>query len=300
MRTLLFFSILAFHLIIAPALAADQGEKALLEELRVLAEKARRERAADRWLQRALDDLVARYDRPWQRTLFFDDFRDGDYDRNPRWALLEGRFEVVRNRGLVAWNDAAGRQGGLGTDSPMEDRPPAGQGDLGAALVGALLQQALGPPPGGRPSDEAPARRSGPDRLRARVNATNAFALSATLSASEAPSTGLALALLQSTEGTYGYRLRLQTGPRSHVELERIRRGRSAIVERVPLNDAFADGRLHDLIWQQMPDGTVKVMLDEQTLFEVRDRAFRDGYPWLELRHEGGDLAIRAIRIEGT
>lgn len=292
--------ILFVWLLAGPALAAGQSEKPLLEELRALAEKARRQQAADRWLQRALDDLVARYDRPWQRTLFFDDFRDGDFNRNPRWELLEGHFEVRRNRGLVASDDDTTRR-----DSPQEsDRNSGGDArrkeDLGAALVGALLQQALGPGPDKNEAEPARPLRHGPDRLRARVNATNAFALNATLSASEEPPTRLELALLQSPKARYGYRLRLQTGPRGFIELERIRNGRGAIVENVPLNQVFGDGRLHDLAWQQASDGTVKVMLDEKPLFEVRDRAFRDGYPWLELRHDSGDLTLRALRIEGT
>lgn len=292
--------ILLVWLLAGPSVAAGQNEKPLLEELRALAEKARRQQAADRWLQRALDDLVARYDRPWQRTLFFDDFRDGDFTRSPRWELLEGRFEVWRNRGLVAsddnttrWDHQQGSDRGTGSES-------RGKEDLGAALVGALLQQALGPGPETNDTESTRPRRQGPDRLRARVNASNAFALSATLSASEGPPTRLELALLQSTKARYGYRLRLQTGPQGFIELERIRNGRGAIVENVPLKRAFADGRLHDLAWQQMPDGTIKVMLDEKPLFEVRDRAFRDGYPWLELRHDSGDVALRALRIEGT
>ncbi|RMG35364.1 MAG: hypothetical protein D6720_07285 [Gammaproteobacteria bacterium] len=290
-----FLIILLVWLLAGPALATGQSEKTLLKELRALAEKARREQAADRWLQRALDDLVARYDRPWQRTLFFDDFRDGDFSRNPHWELLEGHFEVLRNRGLVAWDDSGNRPGERNTRDDTRRKE-----DLGAALVGALLQQALGPGPENRETESPRPNRYGPDRLRARVNATNAFALSATLGASEEPPTHLELALLQSTKGHYGYRLRLQTGRRGFVELERIRNGRGAIVENVPLKQAFADGRLHDLAWQQTPDGTVKVMLDEKPLFQVRDRAFRDGYPWLELRHDGGDLTLRALRIEGT
>ncbi len=293
MKPLILFLALAC-LLAGPAFAAGQGEKPLLEELRALAEKARRQQAADRWLQRALDDLVARYDRPWTRTLFFDDFRDGDFTRNPRWELLEGRFSVQRGRGLVAHDRG---EPAAATDSGRREQQPE---DLGAALVGALLQQALGPADSNQVGGPAAAPRSGPDRLRARANASNAFALTLTLRASEDPPTRLEVALLQNTAGRYGYRLRLHTGRRGFVELERIRNGRGAIVEQAPLHGAFADGRLHDLVWRQAPDGTVTLMLDEKTLFQVRDRAFRDGYPWLELRHDGGELAVRAIRVEGT
>ncbi len=287
------------------AASRDQG---LLEELRTLTQKSREQRAADRWLQRALDDLVARYDRPWTRTLLFDDFRDGDYTRKPAWKRLEGRFEVQRGRGLVAWDPGpdtvteAPRHSDNGDTSSSSD--PA---DLGVALVGALLEQALGPASRDtrerqREDDATEPRREpkGPNRLRIKAGTTNAFSLATTLRASSTPVTHLEIALLQDTRGRYGYRLIVETGKRGFIELQRLRRGRAAVVENQALAGRLGDGRLHDLVWQQRPDGTVSLMLDETLLFRVRDHAFRDGYPWLELRHDSGDIEIRSIRVEGT
>ena len=298
--------LLCFGLLLGGAVTAADCEQALLEELRALAQKSREQRAADRWLQRALDDLVARYDRPWTRTLLFDDFRDGDFTRKPAWQLIEGRFTVQRSRGLVAWDRPVDTASDAGRNDDAT-QGPADPADLGAALVGALLEQALGPTSreaqdDGRPAVEQDRLRlaSGPDRLRIKAGATNAFALTATLRASSEPPTRLAIALLQDTRGRYGYRLIVETGKRGFVELQRIRRGRGAVVESQPLKGRLGDGALHDLIWQQRPDGTVSVAIDETVLFTVRDRAFRDGYPWLELQHDSGDLEIRSIRVEGT
>ena len=66
-----------------------------LEELRTLVEKSRRERAADRWLQNALEDLLAKHDSPWQREVLYDDFADGDFNRNPTWQVMRGQFQVT-------------------------------------------------------------------------------------------------------------------------------------------------------------------------------------------------------------
>ena len=57
-----------------PAAAGEADTQTLVDELRQLADQARQQRAADRWLQRALDDMVARYDWPWRKELVFDDF----------------------------------------------------------------------------------------------------------------------------------------------------------------------------------------------------------------------------------
>jgi len=271
----------------------------LLEELRQLTRESREKQAADRWLQRALDDLVARYDRPWQRTILFEDFSDGDYTRNPSWQLMEGRFDVVRGQGLVGHQDNAGQA--VTQESPKASSGTA-QPDLTGALVGALLDQAFGPKPGARqetaPTQTGQPQYGGPNRLRLKAGVSNAFALTATLRASA--DTRFGITLMQSEQERYGYRLKIDVAGKGLVELERVRNGMGAIVESRPLNVKLGDDRLHDLNWRQAPDGTVSVLIDENPVFSVRDRAFRDGYPWLELVHNQGDLTLRSLSIEGT
>jgi hypothetical protein len=283
-----------------PALAAaDKADAGLLEELRQLARQSREKQAADRWLQRALDDLVARYDRPWQRAILFEDFGDGDYTSNPSWELLGGHFEVIRGQGLVA-RDYAQQAPAPTSSAPSSDQQP----DLAGALVGALMNRAFGPAPASKQaesgSEAGTAAYAGPDRLRLKADVSNAFAITATLRASSQPASRFEIALLQSQAARYGYRLRIDLGGQGLIELERIRNGRSAIVESRPLATQLGDGRLHDLAWRQAPDGRVSVLIDEQPVFSVVDRAFRDGYPWLVLSHDGGDLTLRSLRIEGT
>ena len=280
------------------SLAADDATARLLEELRQLAQQSREQRAADRWLQRALDDLVARYDRPWQRAILFEDFGDGDYTRNPSWKVLGGHFQVVRGQGLSSVVGAYVTA--PGTQAPEQASP---EDELSSLIVGALLDRALGP--SGSPADRpASAPRSyadsQPNRIRLRADVSNAFAMTLTLRTGGSSGARFDVALAQSEQEKYGYRLILDTGPRGFVELQRIRGGRGAVVESRPLQAAINDGRLHDISWQQAPDGMVRVLLDEQALFEVRDRAFRDDYPWLTLNHQAGELTLRSLRIDGT
>ena len=271
----------------------------LLEELRQLTRESREKQAADRWLQRALDDLVARYDRPWQRKILFEDFSDGDYTHNPSWQLLEGHFEVVRGQGLVGRDKSPVDQASQG------NTPPSGrnaQPDLTGALVGALLDQAFGPKSDSRnnagASQPSSGGQGGPNRLRLKAGVSNAFSLTATLRASAA--TRFSITLMQSQNDRYGYRLKIDAADSGLVELERVRNGMGSIVESRPLNMKLGDGLLHDLSWRQAPDGTVSVLIDQKPVFSVPDRAFRDAYPWLELVHISGDLTLRSLEIEGT
>lgn len=270
---------------IATAAAGENAQ--LLDELRGIVEKSRQERAADRWLQRALEDLLAKHDDPWQQDVLYEDFRDGDYTRNPSWQVLSGDFRVVRGQGLVGSAKAAA------TDAAPQSASEA----LSGLIVGALLDQALGTKSEQTTSEGPAAGAGGPAEIRVAAGAGNAFALDIAFRA--ASDSDFAIALLQSEAGRYGYRLHVTAGARGGVELQRVRRGNGAIVESRALNQPIDDGRLHELRWQQRGDGTVSVALDGQTLLEVRDRAFRDPYPWLTLRIDRGELTVRSLRVGG-
>lgn len=285
---------LALVLALLPALApaADTDTQALIDELRQLSDKAREQRAADRWLQRALDDLVARYDWPWQKELVFDDFSDGDYQQHPAWQVQNGRFWVARGRGLRTRAEP-GSQAGSTTGQPPS---------VEAAVIGALLQQALG---GGDGGNSAPAAQTGatgePAAIELRAPITNAFALEASFSLETPAGAGeLAFALLQGDAGRYGYRLLLRSGTGGVAELQRIRGGRSAVVEQARLPFDPGDGAEHRLGWRQAANGDVTVELDGQSLFSVRDKAFRDGYQQLGVALAAGDLTLHSIRVSGT
>lgn len=281
--------------------AAENPDSALLEDLRTLAKKSREQRAADRWLQRELDDLVARYDWPWQRQILFDDFSDGDFSRNPAWQVLQGRFQVIRGQGLNAAVGGYDRHDDTDSTPPAQQSPEAA---LGGLIVGALLDRTLGSSGTSTDDGDGNARRpsveSGPNRIRLKAGVSNAFAITLSFRLEQGLPSRFDLALLQSEQGSYGYRLRVDTGDRGFVELERIRRGRGAIVDGKSLSVNLNDGRLHDLAWRQDRDGGITVLLDEQPLIEVRDRAFRDAYPWLQLEQQAGDLTVRSLRIEGV
>jgi len=294
------FLALALSLLPLAGVAADGDNQALIDELRQLTDKAREQRAADRWLQRALEDLVQRYDWPWRRELLFDDFSDGDYQTNPAWQPLNGRFWVARGRGLRSRVEAASAA------PPADDQPPQAQQQpsIEQALIGALLQQALNnkaPAQTTTPTTPTTPVSSGPNEIRLSHDITNAFALETEFSLETPDGPGrLALALLQGSSGRYGYRLRLQSGPDGFVELQRVRGGRDSVVDRAPLPLDPGDGARHRLAWRQAASGDVNVLLDDKPLFSVRDKAFRDGYQQLLLSLASGDLTLHSIRISGS
>lgn len=78
---------------------ADRLQK-LIDELRPLIERSRRTRVADPLFLDDLEAVLARYETPWTVPLLFDDFRDGDYTRDPAWTVHSGAFFIDRRLGL--------------------------------------------------------------------------------------------------------------------------------------------------------------------------------------------------------
>jgi len=269
----------------------------LVDELRTLAEKSRDQRAADRWLQQALEDLVARYDWPWRNELLFESFSDGNYTEDPPWKAVSGRFWVDNTLGLRSRVEPPRK---AEPEAPTRDSDS--QDNLGRAILGALMKEAFKD----EQSRESPrhsereAPETGPAIIRLSQPITNAFLLEMSFSMHNEPGVEgeFEIALLQNEAGDYGYRLGI--GEPGVVDLYRLRRGSRELVSSSKTETGPGDGKAHDLVWRQAKNGQVEVFLDGSPILNLRDNAFQDGYNWLELTNQAGELAVRQVRILGT
>ena len=83
---------LATFFLASPIQANTDDAQVIVDELQTLVEKSRKERAADRWLQNALEELVAKYNFPWRDRLLNDDFSDSDYKKGVVWSVNSGEY----------------------------------------------------------------------------------------------------------------------------------------------------------------------------------------------------------------
>ncbi len=280
-----------------PAREANPGIQQMVDQLRQLTEKARQQRAADRWLLNAMEELVARYDWPWREQLLDEAFSDGDFRKDPAWVVRSGEFWIDGKLGLRSRTRPAQRQQSeTGPQQPREQ-------DLGRALLGAFLEQALKerrkqqqarPQPGSVPREDEPAE------IQLPLDIPTVFNLGATISLHSRPSveSRFELGLFQDPGGRSGYRLVITSGKQSTLELFGHNSGRSFIIERQQI-DSLNDGNSHDLTWRRGPNGRMEILIDEQPVSQQRDNSFRYPFKRLALINRSGDLAVESITLEG-
>ncbi len=303
--------VLAALLLSLPGAARAQdgaaGETAeLVEALRDLIEKGRSERLADPWYLRELEDLAARYDRPWQRLLLSDDF-------SGRGATPEAPWQVTEPEWMVDWRH--GLRSVVTPPAPPAETAGRERGgdsveDAAKQIIGGLLQEALRGEQGERRQDReqqpaAPADDPDFAAVTARVAITNAFALEVELSRralAEVTAPRLELGVYQGERIDAGYRLVVMPGDGgTEVRLLKLSpRGTVSTLEKATADATLADGAAHRLAWTRDRGGRMEVSLNGTTLFSLRDRGYNDPFDGLVAINGGGDFALRRVALKGT
>ncbi|MCP5366770.1 MAG: hypothetical protein H6907_10195 [Hyphomicrobiales bacterium] len=291
--------ILIASLVLAVALAAPAGaqtkyqpwdnpnspdnQNQLLEELRSLVDQADRDRAASPQFLRDLRRLIRRYNRPGVAQALFDDFADGDYERNPRWHVDSGRFWVERGYGLrstVSRHQAA-RQDDRGQRQ-----------DQARQIIGALLGQ----PPQGDPSGVADGTVAA---IHVPANIENSFQMRVELSSWETHGR-LELGVYQGRRTDTGYRLVYVAGATPTLRLQRLSwRNGVHTVATASQRLVLEDRRLHVIEWNRGRRGSMRVLVDGTEMILAHDDAYRDAFNGVSLVNRSGDFIVSKILVDG-
>ena len=292
MRTLFIAACTAIGLTLSfPLFSADaQNEElqGMVDELDTLTKKARKQRAADRWLMNAMEDLVTKYNWPWRTELMLEDFSDGDYSQNPAWQVSTGQFWVDGRLGLRSRSHI----------EPERKKSERKQ-DLGQALLGSLLEQAMQKQ--GRRDEPRRDNRYGPAEIKLPLQIPAVFAAQAEFSIHNAPSetSQFEFSLYQDREGDSGYRLIMYIGDKSTLELISRRNNRTTVIDSVDI-DQINDGSTHEILWRRSPEGQMEILLDEKRLIRSRDHSFRHPFTHFAITNRGGDFAVAGVSLYGS
>lgn len=268
--------------------ATNSDLQTLVDQLKEITQKARQQRAADRWLLNDLEDLVGQFDWPWQDEFLAEDFSDGDYAQDPKWQVTSGQF----------WID--GRLGLRSRAQPkVTNTQPQRQQDLGTALLGAILQEAMRDKH--RDQDVKPqVKMDEPAEIHLALPIPKVFAVKFEFSIHNRPTEQgrMSIGVQQDDKGRYGYRLNLITGDRPFIEVATLQRGQTRVVSSTELTE-INNGHSHTIEWRRGPNGNMEIFMDESSLIKARDNSFRDPFKWLTMTNYSGDIAISFVGIHG-
>lgn len=248
--------------------------QAFLDRLNALIDEATRAKAADPVFLQDLRDLVNEFQNPWQVRVLHDDFRDGNFTRNPAWTVSAGQFSV----------DTKGGTTGLKSAVAVPGAQAANQ-NLATAILGALLQ-----PQG------AGARYAS---IYTPVALSNAFAIRLELVSGERVGR-IDFGPYQGASGAVAYRLAYLPGAAQPLQLQRVTSKGTAVIasSSQPLN--LEDGRPHSFDWTRDRSGRMVVAVDGQPVIDVVDTGIRQPFDGFLVINSGGTYWVRSVTIDGT
>jgi hypothetical protein len=278
----------AMLLALSGPLAAETSDdklRDLLQELDALIKKGEAQNLADPWYLQDLRALTERYGQTWPVVILDHQFDSRDSLPKAPWEVRRGEMRMDWARGLRSRVEARG-SGGAKSDE-----------DVAKEIIGGILSQALGGSP-------APGSASEPALSLAAVPISNAFQMTAEITAREMPDAdqgGLELGVYQS--GNAGYRLVLvprKGGGASVTLLAVSARGTSRVVEGGDYNGNLLDDQPRSVVLSRRSNGQMTVAVDGGEIFSITDKSFNDAFTGAMIANRGGDYAVRWMTIRGV
>ena len=264
----------------------------LLKSLRSLTDQAERSKAADPAFINDLRNLANAYDNPWPLKLFSDDFRDGDFTRNPAWTVIAGTWQV----------DTRGRFTGLHSAISKPQAPSAQPGAAGApeiigSVLGTLLKQQQAGQGGDRQASQ-PAQNEHAT-IFAPVSITNAFAIRMEIASREG---GGRFDFGPSIEqgGENLYRITYMPDAESGLVLSRVTNQGTQLLASSNGRISLEDDKSHVIEWKRDRAGKMTVALDGSQVIEATDMQIRKPFGGLLMDNSGGAYWIRSVEIAGA
>jgi len=274
-----------------PTQTPNTANDRLLEELRMLADEAERNRSASTGVIDQLRDIARRYAWPWNRLIVSDGFDDGNITQNPTWTVISGSFTPAYGELISSYTPPAA--------VTSQQSSPGNQNDLGAAIFGAVLQglsqtnQAQTPP-----SQPLPVQAL----IQLNVQTTNAFAAVVTLRAQSIAAGGFEFGLGREPSAN-GYRLSVEPGTGGSVgtiSLLRVGTVGSAIVDRANLPTALNNGQDHVFELTRDATGEMVIGVNGTELIRVRDMGVVENFDRFLFANNGGEYRLQSVAIYGV
>lgn len=255
----------------------------LVNELRQLVDKADKARAADPKFLRDLRKLAARYDKPLLRTLFNDDFRDGDFTHNPAWQVVSGKFRVDSTTGLRSLVEQY--------QSSNDEQQPTDIGDMLFDVLRKELEKDKK-----KKEQKYDEFRYQPAIIRLDHHIPNAFVMRAELISVQHHGR-VDFALYQDSRKLSGYRLSYTPDSSQPFQFLRVSERGESVIDAYRKPVKLEDNQVHVLEWHRDQRGKMTLKLDGALLFSTEDSWLREAFNGFALINNGGEYALQNITL---
>lgn len=269
----------------------------LLKEFKAELDRGEKERLIDPWYLRDLRNLLGRYENPWNKRLFSDDFSQRGPDPAPPWKVTAGEF-------LIDWRFGLRTVITQQAQAQPQAQKKSSDKDAAKQLFGQILSQAL---TGQQQEQEQQApTQPGFSAAVAPVAISNAFAIRVEMTARpvQTASARFEFGPFQGQNATAGYRLAYipdaGAGAASLELLSLSTRGTSSILELYNKPLKLEDGNSHVIKWTRTAAGRMVIRVDGTEVMAVTDRRFSAPFDGIALINSGGDYALRSLTVDGA
>lgn len=274
----------------------------LLSNLREMTDRAARSRSADPAFLEDLRKLAVVYEdqyahaNQWPIKLAHDDFRDGDFTRNPAWTVVAGDWQVTSRGSTPALHSVIVKP--QAAAAPSAAAAPATGQDLVAGVLGAIIRQHAGQaaPDQAQPQQPAPATSA---TILLPIAITNAFAIRLEFASRDAGGQ-LDFGPYRSQHGDASYNIRYSPAAESGLILTRVTRQGAKMLGSSTGRVGLEDGRPHVIDWRRDAAGKMAVSLDGKLMIEATDAEIRNALDGFAIVNGGGAFWITSVDINGT
>ena len=257
----------------------------MFNELKQMIREADRANAADPAFLDDLSDFVQRYeklstDNPnppasgWSRIILSDNFRDGDYTRNPAWTVKSGNWRI----------DTGGSN--LGLRSSVYSAYAGNSQNVAQALLGALFQQ---------PGQQNVAAQVAQIGIFLKI--PNSFQLKVEFNSRAAG--GRVDFVVTNAQSFASYVVSYTPGSNNGIQLLKVTNRGTTILASSSSNIGFEDGKYHVIELNRDGRGAMNLLVDNRVVARSNDNSLNRGFDNFTVVNGGGTYWIKSVTING-
>jgi hypothetical protein len=270
-----------------PAQTQTGDMSELVKKLRSLTDEAERSKAADPAFINDLRNLANAYDNPWPLKLLSDNFRDGDFTKNPAWTVIAGTWQV----------DAKGRFTGLHSAiAKAKTETTQDTGGTGASQIVGNVLETLRKQQQGQGAAQ-PAREEHAT-IFAPVGISNAFSIRLELASGEGGRFDFGPAVGPNRDSLY--RITYMPEAESGLVLSRVTPQGTQLLASSNGKIVLEDNKSHVMEWKRDRAGKMTVALDGKPQIEATDMQLKSRFDGFLMDNGGGSYWIRSVEIAGV